>query len=57
MIAEAKIIWWSDLGRDIEQKVKDCTACLQQVRVLNTKAKKLGRKNQKHYLNRDENYK
>ena len=28
MIAEAKIFWWPDINRDIENKVKDCIACL-----------------------------
>ena len=28
MIAEAKILWWPDINRDIENKVKDCIACL-----------------------------
>ena len=28
MIAEAKIFWWPDINRDIENKVKDCSACL-----------------------------
>ena len=25
---EAKIFWWLDMKQDIENKVKDCTACL-----------------------------
>ena len=28
MTAEAKIFWWPDINRDIENKVKDCIACL-----------------------------
>ena len=28
MIAEAKIFWWPDINGDIENKVKDCIACL-----------------------------
>ena len=28
MIAEAKLFWWPDINRDIENKVKDCIACL-----------------------------
>ena len=28
MLSEAKIFWWLELRKDIEQKVKDCTACL-----------------------------
>ena len=28
MTAEAKIFWWSDINRDIENKLKDCIACL-----------------------------
>ena len=28
MIAEAKIFWWPDINRDIDNKVKDCIACL-----------------------------
>ena len=28
MIAEAKIFWWPDINQDIENKVKDCIACL-----------------------------
>ena len=28
MTAEAKIFWWLNITRDIENKAKDCTACL-----------------------------
>ena len=28
MTAEAKIFWWPNITRDIENKTKDCTACL-----------------------------
>ena len=28
MTAEAKIFWWPNITRDIENKPKDCTACL-----------------------------
>ena len=28
MLSEAKIFWLPELRKDIEQKVKDCTACL-----------------------------
>ena len=28
MITEAKIFWWLGMNQDIENKVKDCTACL-----------------------------
>ena len=28
MIAEAKIFWWSNINKDIEEKVKNCIACL-----------------------------
>ena len=28
MTAEAKMFWWPDINRDIENKVKDCVACL-----------------------------
>ena len=28
MFSDAKIFWWPELRKDIEQKVKDCTACL-----------------------------
>ena len=28
MLAEAKIFWWPEINRDIENKVKDYTACL-----------------------------
>ena len=28
MISEAKIFWWPGMNQDIENKVKDCTACL-----------------------------
>ena len=28
MTAEAKIFWWPNITRDIENKAKDCTACL-----------------------------
>ena len=28
LTAEAKIFWWPDINRDIENKVKDCMACL-----------------------------
>ena len=28
MLSEAKICWWPEMRRHIEQKVKDCTACL-----------------------------
>ena len=28
MLSEAKIFWWLEMRKDIEQKVKDCTACL-----------------------------
>ena len=28
MIAEAKIFWWPNINKDIEEKVKNCIACL-----------------------------
>ena len=28
MLSDAKIFWWPNVPKDIEQKVKDCTACL-----------------------------
>ena len=28
MLAEAVIFWWQEINRDIEIKVKNCTACL-----------------------------
>ena len=28
MISEARILWWPKMKQDIENKVKDCTACL-----------------------------
>ena len=28
MTSEAKIFWWPGMNQDIENKVKDCTACL-----------------------------
>ena len=28
MISEARIFWWPEMKQDIENKVKDCTACL-----------------------------
>ena len=28
ILSDAKIFWWSEMRKDIEQKVKDCTACL-----------------------------
>ena len=28
MTAEAKFFWWPDINRDIENKIKDCIACL-----------------------------
>ena len=28
MTAEAKIFWWPDFNKDIEEKVKNCIACL-----------------------------
>ena len=28
MIAEAKIFWWPNINKDIEEKVKNCKACL-----------------------------
>ena len=28
MLADAKIFWWPEMRKDIEQRVKDCTACL-----------------------------
>ena len=28
MTSVAKIFWWPDMKQDIENKVKDCTACL-----------------------------
>ena len=28
MLSDAKIFWWPEMRKDIEQKVKDCTACL-----------------------------
>ena len=28
MMSEAKIFWWPDMKKDIENKVQDCTACL-----------------------------
>ena len=27
MLADAKVFWWPEINRDIENKVKDCTAC------------------------------
>ena len=27
MLSDAKIFWWPEMRKDIEQKVKDCTAC------------------------------
>ena len=34
MTAEAKIFWWPDINRDIENKVKNCIACLASVKIL-----------------------
>ena len=28
MLSDAKIFWWPEMRKDIDQKVKDCTACL-----------------------------
>ena len=28
MMSEAKIFWWPDMKKDVENKVQDCTACL-----------------------------
>ena len=28
MISEAKIFWWPEMKQDIENRVKNCTACL-----------------------------
>ena len=28
MLSDAKIFWWPEMRKDIQQKVKDCTACL-----------------------------
>ena len=28
MLSDAKIFWWPEMRKDIEHKVKDCTACL-----------------------------
>ena len=28
MLSDAKIFWWPKMRKDIEQRVKDCTACL-----------------------------
>ena len=28
MLSDAKIFWWPEMREDIEQRVKDCTACL-----------------------------
>ena len=28
MLSEAKNVWWPEMRKDIEQKIKDCTACL-----------------------------
>ena len=28
MISEARILWWPEMKQDIENKVKNCTACL-----------------------------
>ena len=28
MLSDAKIFWWPEMRKDIEQRVKDCTACL-----------------------------
>ena len=28
MLFEAKLFWWPEMGKDIEQKLKDCSACL-----------------------------
>ena len=28
MLSDAKIFWWPEMRKDIEQKIKDCTACL-----------------------------
>ena len=34
MTAKAKIFWWLDINRDVENKVTDCIACLALVRKL-----------------------
>ena len=28
MLSDAKIFWWPEMRKHIEQRVKDCTACL-----------------------------
>ena len=28
MLSDTKIFWWSEMRKDIKQKVKDCSACL-----------------------------
>ena len=43
MNAEAKIFWWPGMKQDIENKVKDCTACLASGKNLNYQLPK------KHY--------
>ena len=35
MLSGAKIFWWPEMRKDIEQKVKDCTACLSTGKNLN----------------------
>ena len=40
MISEAKIFWWPGVKQDIENRVKDCTACLASGETSNTNYRK-----------------
>ena len=43
MTSEPKIFWWPDLRQDIENKVKDCTACISITEKILRKARKTNR--------------
>ena len=45
MLSDAKIFWWAEIRKDIEQKVKDCTACLATGKNLHIKFQKTSTEN------------
>ena len=61
MTAEAKIFWWPDINRDIENKVKVCIACLASVKILkyqlpNNQLRKIGKTNRTGSRNTNQFY-
>ena len=57
MLSDAKIFWWPEMRKDIEQRVKDCTACLATGKNLNYQIPKNKYGKLESYPNRDKKYK